>query len=146
MLPSEYHPEEEKLRARLIEGGKKFASLGGVHYKSYSGTAYQKSKKCVVKFNIQQSRVMVDPAIFRRMNPNCYDSTVKAHEGSLIFRSSVSDDRDDSKPYNSESSSLCQACVTKAMRARRLAATLPSTGSGSTGVGLTLDIDSFPGG
>ena len=65
--PLKYHPEEKKLREKLVERGKKFVSLSGVHYKSYSGMAYQKFKKCVIKFNIQQSRIMVDPAIFRQI-------------------------------------------------------------------------------
>ncbi|TQV90683.1 hypothetical protein V2A60_006894 [Cordyceps javanica] len=69
--PLKFHRDEEGLRKRLIERGKKFVELRGVHYKSYSGMAYLKSKKHgVVKFNVQHSRMMVDAKTFRRINPN----------------------------------------------------------------------------
>lgn len=69
--PLKYHNNEAKLREELIERGKKFVSLSGVHYKSYSGMAYQKTRKGeIVKFNTQKSRIMIDAATFRRINPN----------------------------------------------------------------------------
>lgn len=136
--PLKYHPEEKRLRERLIERGKKFVSLSGVHYKSYAGMAYQKSKKCIVKFNIQQSRVMVDPAIFRRINPNYYVSPVKAQDDSLAFGDGISDDVGDSEPCKSGSSIAGHA---KTMRARKLAAALFGPGSNGTESDMGLDID-----
>ncbi|KFA48751.1 hypothetical protein S40293_01540 [Stachybotrys chartarum IBT 40293] len=90
--PLKYHKNEEKLRADLIERGKRFVELSGVNYKSYSGMAYQKRKKNgILKFNIQHSRVMVDPGIFRRINPNYYVSLVRPQD-----HDSLSDDEDES--------------------------------------------------
>ncbi|KAJ3493533.1 hypothetical protein NLG97_g4666 [Lecanicillium saksenae] len=69
--PLRFHRDESGVRAKLIERGKKFVELRGVHYKSYSGMAYLKSKKHgIIKFNVQQSRMMVDTKTFRRINPN----------------------------------------------------------------------------
>lgn len=79
--PLKYHKNEAKLRETLIERGKKFVQLSGVHYKGHQGMAFYKKKKAVVKVNIN-GRVMVDPAIHRRINPNYQVSIVrpKDHE------------------------------------------------------------------
>jgi hypothetical protein len=74
--PLKYHKDEAKLRTDLIERGKKFVSLQGVHYKSHEGLAYYKKKRQIIKVNIN-GRVMVDPAIHRRILPNYQVSTVK---------------------------------------------------------------------
>ena len=79
--PLKYHKNEAKLRETLIERGKKFVQLSGVHYKGHQGMAFYKKKKAAVKVNIN-GRVMVDPAIHRRINPNYQFSMVrpKDHE------------------------------------------------------------------
>ena len=41
--PLKYHKDQAQLRKDLIERGKKFVSLGGVHYKSHQGMAYYKN-------------------------------------------------------------------------------------------------------
>lgn len=74
--PLQYHKNEAKLRAELIDRGKKFVSLQGVHYKSHEGMAYFKKRKQIIKVNIN-GRIMVDPAIHRRILPNYNISTVK---------------------------------------------------------------------
>lgn len=74
--PLRYHKNEEQLRKTLIERGKKFVSLQGVQYKSHEGLAFYKKKRQVIKVNIN-GRIMVDPAIHRRMQPNYPVSTVK---------------------------------------------------------------------
>jgi len=88
--PLEYHKAEAQLRKDLIERGKKFVSLGGVHYKSHQGMAYYKKKKAVVKVNIN-GRIMVDPSIHRRINPNYPISLVRPKDHDLL-----SDDDDSS--------------------------------------------------
>ncbi|KAH7173520.1 uncharacterized protein B0J16DRAFT_418810 [Fusarium flagelliforme] len=94
--PLQYHQNEDKLRRDLIERGKKFVSLGGVHYKSYQGIAFMKRKKGqVLKFNIQPSRVMIDPTIFRRINPNYSVSTVKPKDPDILSDSEDSDSDSD---------------------------------------------------
>ncbi|KAI1775826.1 hypothetical protein F4818DRAFT_441104 [Hypoxylon cercidicola] len=86
--PLKYHKNEAQLRKDLIDRGKKFVSLGGVHYKSHLGMAYHKKKKSVIKVNIN-GRIMVDPAIHRRINPNYPVSLVRPKDHDVL-----SDDED----------------------------------------------------
>ncbi|KAK7955706.1 uncharacterized protein PG986_004928 [Apiospora aurea] len=74
--PLAYHKDEAAVRRNLIERGKKFVSLGGVHYKCHQGLAYYKKKKSVIRVEVN-SRIMVDPAIHRRNNPNYPISIVR---------------------------------------------------------------------
>lgn len=83
--PLKYHKNEAKIRAELIERGKKFVALQGVNYKSHEGLAFHKKRKQIVKVNIN-GRIMIDPAIHRRLLPNYPISTVKpkdadSHDG-----------------------------------------------------------------
>lgn len=86
--PLKYHKNEAKLRADLIARGKKFVSLQGVNYKCHEGMAYYKKRKQIIKVNIN-GRIMVDPAIHRRILPNYNVSTVKPKDPDLL------DDSDD---------------------------------------------------
>jgi hypothetical protein len=81
--PLKYHKNEAKLRADLIARGKKFVSLQGVNYKSHEGMAYYKKRKQIIKVNIN-GRIMVDPAIHRRILPNYNVSTVKPKDPDLL--------------------------------------------------------------
>lgn len=56
-----------------------------------TGMAYMKKKRTVLKININ-GRIMVDPAIHRRINPNYQVSTVKPKEEEEYFE--ISDDSD----------------------------------------------------
>jgi len=89
--PLEYHKNEAQLRKDLIDRGKKFVSLAGVHYKSHHGMAYYKKKKSVVKVNIN-GRIMVDPSIHRRINPNYPISMVRPKDHDVISDDEDSDD------------------------------------------------------
>ncbi|KAI1077949.1 hypothetical protein F5B20DRAFT_248399 [Whalleya microplaca] len=91
--PLKYHKNEAQLRKDLIERGKKFVSLGGVHFKSHQGMAYHKKKKSVIKVNIN-GRVMVDPAIHRRINPNYPVSLVRPKDHDILSEDEDSDDED----------------------------------------------------
>lgn len=92
--PLKYHKDETKLRAELVQRGKKFVSLQGVNYRAHEGLAYYKKKKQIIKVNIN-GRIMVDPAIHRRINPNYNVSTVKPQDPDL-YDDSDSDSDDDS--------------------------------------------------
>jgi hypothetical protein len=92
--PLKYHKNETQLRKDLIERGKKFVSLGGVHYKSHQGMAYYKKKKSVIKVNIN-GRIMVDPSIHRRINPNYPISLVRPKDNDLVSDDEDSDDDSD---------------------------------------------------
>ena len=77
--PIQYHQRSKLLKAQLIERGKQFVSLQGMSYRHHKGMAYAKRKKQVLKIHID-GRVMVDPAIHRRINPNYPVSVVKPKE------------------------------------------------------------------
>lgn len=74
--PLQYHREPEAIRAKLIERGKKFVSLRGMNYRFHKGMAFYKKRRSAVKVNVN-GRVMIDPALHRRINPNYPVSIVK---------------------------------------------------------------------
>jgi SpoVK/Ycf46/Vps4 family AAA+-type ATPase len=82
--PLKYHRDSEALRARLIERGKRFVALRGMNYRFHKGMAFYKKKRSfVIKVNIN-GRVMIDPAIHRRINPNYPISTVRPKDPDLL--------------------------------------------------------------
>lgn len=89
--PLAYHKNKSQLRKDLIERGKKFVALSGVHYKSHQGMAYYKKKKSVIKVNIN-GRIMIDPSIHRRINPNYPISLVRPKDHDVISDDEDSDD------------------------------------------------------
>lgn len=94
-FPLQYHKDPEKTKADLIERGKKFVALEGVHYKYHKGMAYTKRKRQILKINID-GRIMCDPAIHRRINPNYQVSTVKPKETDEDFFEPSGEEEDDS--------------------------------------------------
>ncbi|KAJ5137164.1 hypothetical protein N7448_005718 [Penicillium atrosanguineum] len=82
--PLQYHRDSEALRARLVERGKRFVALRGMNYRFHKGMAFFKKKRSfVVKVNIN-GRVMIDPSIHRRINPNYPISTVRPKDPDLL--------------------------------------------------------------
>ncbi|KAF2623289.1 hypothetical protein BU25DRAFT_414542 [Macroventuria anomochaeta] len=77
--PLKYHKDPKGTQKLLIERGKKFVALQGMSYRLQKGIAYQKVKNTIAKYNIN-GRVMVDPAIFRRIQPNYPLSYIKPDE------------------------------------------------------------------
>lgn len=67
-----------------------------MNYRFHSGLGYMKQKRAVAKITIN-GRVMIDPAIFRRINPNYPLSYIKQDEVSQ----DQSDDDDDSEDEGS---------------------------------------------
>ncbi|RMD44136.1 hypothetical protein DV735_g1038, partial [Chaetothyriales sp. CBS 134920] len=78
-FPIQFHKEASRVKSELIERGKKFVAMEGVHYKYHKGMAFMKKKRQVLKINID-GRIMCDPAIHRRINPNYHASTVGPKE------------------------------------------------------------------
>ncbi|KAH8891787.1 hypothetical protein GQ53DRAFT_794023 [Thozetella sp. PMI_491] len=91
LYPLQYHKKEAQIREELIERGKKFVQLSGVHYKSHHGMAYYKKKKSVIKVNIN-GRIMIDPSIHRRINPNYPISLVRPKDHDVLSDDDSSDD------------------------------------------------------
>jgi hypothetical protein len=67
--PIQYHPQEAEVKRTLIARGRKWAKLTGIHHMDYNGTAGFKCQGKVIKYNLN-SRVMIDRANFKRVNPN----------------------------------------------------------------------------
>lgn len=91
--PLKYHRESEDVKARLIERGKKFVALRGMNYRFHKGMGFYKKKRTVIKVNIN-GRVMIDPAIHRRINPNYPISTVRPKDPDFLDPSDDEDDED----------------------------------------------------
>ncbi|KAL8895658.1 MAG: hypothetical protein Q9207_008073 [Kuettlingeria erythrocarpa] len=89
--PLKYHKDAEVLKAKLIERGRKFVALRGMNYRFHKGMGFYKKKRQVIKVNIN-GRVMVDPAIHRRINPNYPISTVKPKDPDILDEDEDSDD------------------------------------------------------
>ncbi|KAJ5889029.1 ATPase AAA-type core [Penicillium taxi] len=95
--PLQYHHDADGLHAKLVDRGKRFIALRGMNYRFHKGMAFYKKKRQVIKVNIE-SRIMVDPKIHRRINPNYTISTVRPKDPDIIdpLDLSLSDDDDDS--------------------------------------------------
>ncbi|KKK14841.1 hypothetical protein AOCH_004934, partial [Aspergillus ochraceoroseus] len=81
--PLKYHREAEEIKLKLIERGKKFVAMRGMNYRFHKGMAFYKKKRSVIKVNIN-GRVMIDPAIHRRINPNYPISTVRPKDPDFL--------------------------------------------------------------
>ncbi|KAL2218538.1 putative AAA family ATPase [Thermoascus aurantiacus ATCC 26904] len=81
--PLKYHRDAEGIKAQLIERGKKFVALRGMNYRFHKGMAFYKKKRSIIKVNIN-GRVMIDPALHRRINPNYPISTVRPKDPDIL--------------------------------------------------------------
>ena len=90
--PLKYHKDAEGVKKQIIERGRQFLALEGMNYRFHKGLAFHKKKKQVIKICVN-GRVMVDPATFRRINPNYPISFIKPHEDDEL--SDEDDDSDD---------------------------------------------------
>ncbi|KAI8941869.1 hypothetical protein NX059_003066 [Plenodomus lindquistii] len=97
--PLKYHKDPAAIKEQLIARGKKFVALQGMNYRAQKGIAYMKVKNSIVRFIIN-GRVMIDPAIFRRINPNYPYSYLKHDEL----------DQDGEDPEDSDDESDCCGC------------------------------------
>ena len=68
-FPLAYHPRRSEIKTSLVERGRRFVSLLGVHHLQYCGNAFFTEKGEVVKVPIK-GRIIVDAAFFRENNPN----------------------------------------------------------------------------
>lgn len=97
--PLKYHKDPGGVKKQIVERGKHFVNLEGMQYRFHKGLAFHKKKKQVLKICVN-SRVMVDPATFRRINPNYPISFIKPYED---------DDLSDDGEY-SDDCSCCGGC------------------------------------
>lgn len=68
-FPFHYHPDHDHVREDLVKRGQKFRDLAGTHFQHCEGNAFfmKNGKPIEMKIN---SRVGVDAALFRDMQPN----------------------------------------------------------------------------
>ena len=90
--PLKYHATPDTVKQQIIERGRHFVSLEGMQYRFHKGLAFHKKRKNVIRISVN-GRVMIDPACFRRINPNYPISFIKPHEDEEL--ESDSDDEDD---------------------------------------------------
>ncbi|KAH8705964.1 hypothetical protein BGW36DRAFT_286699 [Talaromyces proteolyticus] len=81
--PLKYRRDADDVKTKLIERGKKFVALRGMNYRFHKGMAFFKKKRSVIKVNIN-GRVMIDPALHRRINPNYAISTVRPKDPDML--------------------------------------------------------------
>jgi hypothetical protein len=74
-FPLQYHADATRVRADLLGCGQKFMSLRGTHHRYCNGSAFYVRDGQQVEVRID-SRIMVDAAYFRKMNPNYFRPTV----------------------------------------------------------------------
>ncbi|KAF7194085.1 hypothetical protein HII31_04606 [Pseudocercospora fuligena] len=89
--PIKYHKDPQGIKKSIIERGQQFVEMEGMQYKFHKGLAFMKKKKQVLKININ-GRVMIDPACFRRVNPNYPISLIKPKDADDLFSDSEDDD------------------------------------------------------
>ncbi|KAI7250427.1 hypothetical protein KC352_g12853 [Hortaea werneckii] len=89
--PLKYHRDAEGVRKKIIARGEQFVGMEGMQYQFHKGLAFMKKKKQVAKININ-GRIMVDPATFRRINPNYPISFIKPREAEDLFSDSDEDE------------------------------------------------------
>lgn len=74
VFPLQYHVQATEIRADLLRCGRKFMSLMGANHRHCNGNAFYMRDGEPVEVRID-SRIMVDAAWFRKMNPNYFRST-----------------------------------------------------------------------
>lgn len=89
--PLKYHSNPDAIKQQIVARGQRFVAMQPQEYKFHKGLAFMKKKKQVLKININ-GRVMIDPATFRRINPNYPISLIKPEESEDLFSGSDSDD------------------------------------------------------
>ncbi|WPG97596.1 Hypothetical protein R9X50_00037400 [Acrodontium crateriforme] len=91
--PLRYAKDPAGMRKKIIERGATFVAMEGMQYKLHKGMAFMKKKKQIARININ-GRVMIDPATFRRVNPNYPISFIKPHEAEELLSENDEDDGD----------------------------------------------------
>ncbi|KAK1053693.1 hypothetical protein LTR33_014327, partial [Friedmanniomyces endolithicus] len=103
IYPLKYHKDPAAIKDKIVARGKRFAVLQGMQFKFHKGIAFQKDRKGrAVRINVN-SRVMIDPATFRRMRPNYLFSSIQ----SPIDSRKEEDEDAEHEPEDSEQDSSC---------------------------------------
>jgi hypothetical protein len=68
-FPFKYHPRQSAVEAELVKCGRRFIALMGTHHCHCMGDAFIMTQRGPLEMKVD-SRIMVDAAFFRKMNPN----------------------------------------------------------------------------
>lgn len=69
-FPLEFHRQQDEMKKYFIRCGRQFTSLIGQHHAQYRGNAFYMENGDYVEVPVD-SRIVVDVAYFRKVNPNC---------------------------------------------------------------------------
>jgi hypothetical protein len=83
-FPLQYHADVRAARADLLASGQKFRSLIGSHHRHCRGAAFVVRDGEQIEVAVD-SRIMVDAAFFRKMNPNYFRPMVIDLDGGFDF-------------------------------------------------------------
>lgn len=70
VYPLECHPEPDTTRRQLIQYGREYVSLIGIHHRQYDGTAFYIDDEGEIVRRYIQGRIMVDAICFQENKPN----------------------------------------------------------------------------
>ncbi|KAI8956826.1 hypothetical protein F5Y11DRAFT_364727 [Daldinia sp. FL1419] len=68
--PLQYHPEAKEIRNQLVDVGRKFVSLLGIHHRQYTGRAFDIDDEGEIVASHVDGRIMIDSACFHENKPN----------------------------------------------------------------------------
>jgi len=68
--PLQYHLEKDETRKELIQCGRKYVDLMGVHHKKYLGRAFDYDDEGEIAARHVEGRIMVDAVCFQESKPN----------------------------------------------------------------------------
>jgi hypothetical protein len=86
-FPFEFHRHQKKMKEYLVRCGRQFVSLMGQHHVRYYGNAFYVEKGEYIEVPVN-SRIIVDVAYFRKINPNY----TRPHINELARPSSLNND------------------------------------------------------
>ncbi|OJD25638.1 hypothetical protein ACJ73_02991 [Blastomyces percursus] len=97
-FPLDHHPNKSDAMKSLINCGRNFCDLKGQHIRHCRGRAFVQVRGEIVQISIN-SRIMVDPAFFRQMNPNYARPRInqrsESYSGSSIDLDAILDNNQD---------------------------------------------------
>lgn len=95
--PLHWNPRADELCAELIERGKKWQQLDGVHHVRYDGVAYRGNRKFMTK-----SRIMIDNVLYDEMSDGSVPSVIKPSRNSRNGGKGSDSDTEDESEQNTQ--------------------------------------------
>lgn len=89
-FPLRFHPALDDIRDQLTACGRKFVEMMGRQHRYYDGQAFFQSSSGPIRIPVK-SRIMVDPELFRKTNPNYPRLFTKKSDGNIFCGKSLSE-------------------------------------------------------